>query len=112
MKPNAAETTRRVGTDDKEREFSAAVLDGLQLFDDLIQAFYEEIKSNVPKYCKTGDFIKMVDLRHKLSPTRAEEQEFWNKIAQIRRDAHKLEEKRGQEKKSRHNAVSKKEAAE
>lgn len=81
---DATGESRPVTPDEEEKKFEAAVLEGLHLFDELIQSYYEELKNNVSKYCRTGDFIKMVDLRYRLSPTRVEQKEFWEKLARIR----------------------------
>lgn len=69
-----------------ETEVDSDRMDGLELLDDLIRTFHALVKSNIDKHFKTGDFIRMVDLRYKLSPTSAEQEKFWAMLAKIRRD--------------------------
>lgn len=67
-------------------------MDGLELLDDLIRTFHSRIVKNLDKHFRTGDFIRMVEVRYKLSPTNNEQDEFWAMLAKIRRDTLQKEE--------------------
>ena len=61
----------------------------LELLDDLIGIFYRrivELNEQKKLNVKPGDFIKMIELRNRLAPSKSEQQEFWAKIAKIRQD--------------------------
>lgn len=68
------------------------IMDGLELLDDLIRTFHSQITKKLDKHFKTGDFIRMVELRYKLSPTNNEQKKFWAMLAKIRRDTLQKEE--------------------
>lgn len=67
-------------------------MDGLELLDDLIRTFHSRVVKNLDKHFRTGDFIRMVEVRYKLSPTNNEQKEFWAMLAKIRRDTLQKEE--------------------
>jgi hypothetical protein len=72
----------------KEREIDEAadVMTGLELLEDLIRCYYKEVKKKFRKNFKSGDFVRMVELRYRLSPTDAEQRKFWTMLANIRRE--------------------------
>ena len=57
------------------------------LIDDLIAKIYDAIKENIKETAKLGDFIKMVELKHKLLPPNASQKRFWNMLEKVRREA-------------------------
>jgi len=67
-------------------------MDGLELLDDLIRTFHSQVRKKLDKHFKTGDFIRMIELRYKLSPTNDEQKKFWAMLAKIRRDTLQKEE--------------------
>ncbi len=67
-------------------EMDSAKMDGLELLDDLIRTFHGQVMKKLDKHFRTGDLIRMIELRYKLSPTNAEQQKFWEMLSKIRRD--------------------------
>lgn len=68
---------------------SEAPKESLDILDDLISRIYQRLLINADENFKTGDLLKMIELRNKLAPSKSEQQEFWKKIAKIRKDAFK-----------------------
>jgi hypothetical protein len=62
---------------------------GLDLLDDLIEQYYLELVTNVKEIAKMGDFLKMLELRRKLSPENQEKKQLWDLLRKIRREAMK-----------------------
>ena len=58
----------------------------LSMLDDLIRRCYRELKNIIEQNPKLGDFIKMIELRRKLAPSDADQQEFWRMLEQIRQE--------------------------
>ena len=56
----------------------------LKLFDELIERYYREIIKHAEENAKLGDLIKMVELRHKLTPGGADQKRFWKLVDEIR----------------------------
>ena len=56
----------------------------LTLFDELIERYYREIIKHTEENAKLGDLIKMVELRHKLTPSGADQKRFWKLVDEIR----------------------------
>ncbi|HEX2897810.1 MAG TPA: hypothetical protein VHP63_07155 [candidate division Zixibacteria bacterium] len=77
---------------EEEPKYRADMLEGIQLLDSLITEFHDRIKTKIDKYFKTGDFIKMIELRYKLAPTNDDQKKFWAMLAKIRRDTLQKEE--------------------
>jgi hypothetical protein len=67
----------------------AAADDGLRLLDELIGKYYEAIKNKANQDAKLGDFLKMLELRRKLTPENLEKKELWDLLRKIRREAMK-----------------------
>ena len=57
----------------------------LGLIDDLIKRIYDAIKDELKEKSKIGDFIKMVELKHKLLAANASQKQLWNMLEKIRR---------------------------
>jgi hypothetical protein len=73
-----------------ETESSAAPEEALEYLDDLIVMFHNrivELNNEKKLIVKPGDFMKMIELRNKLAPSKSEQQEFWARIAKIRQDS-------------------------
>ncbi len=58
----------------------------LDLLDDLIQNYYKQLEKNGDEKVKLGDFLKMIELRRKLSPENSEQKKFWKMLNKIRKD--------------------------
>jgi hypothetical protein len=61
--------------------------DDLGMLDNLIRRSYKELLETKKESAKLGDLIKMIELRRKLAPGDADQQEFWKMLEQIRREA-------------------------
>ena len=57
---------------------------GLDVLDDLIKSSYEKLKVSMEQEPKLGDLIKMIELRHKLTPSASAQKEFWKMLDRIR----------------------------
>jgi hypothetical protein len=60
--------------------------EGLEILDDLIGRYYKKLLKNIDENLKPGDLLKMIELRHKLARTGAEQEKFWAMLSRIRRD--------------------------
>ena len=58
----------------------------LDILDELIKKIYKRLLKNIDENLKVGDLLKMIELRHKLAPSSAEQEKFWAMLARIRRD--------------------------
>lgn len=56
----------------------------LKLLDELIEGYFREVIKHVEENAKLGDLIKMVELRHKLTPGGADQKRFWKLVDEIR----------------------------
>ena len=56
----------------------------LTLLDDLIVREYRKILNQADTSAKLGEFLKMIELRHKMTPVGADQKEFWTQMNQIR----------------------------
>ncbi len=65
-----------------EEDFSEAIA----LLDDLIVRYYRQIRNNMDENPKLGDFLKMIELRRKVSPSNAEQRKFWQMLDEIRKE--------------------------
>lgn len=77
-----------------DRHKRPAALDdfcGLALLDDLIRASYENVKTEFTKNPKLGEWLKMIELRVKLSAEKATNRELWQLLEEVRRDVLKGE---------------------
>jgi|GEM_PF-1058401 len=59
---------------------------GLALLDDLIRDSYEKVKTEFKNNPRLGDWLKMVELRVKLSSEKASNRELWHLLEEVRRD--------------------------
>ena len=57
------------------------------MLDDLIKLQYRGLLKSIEENAKLGDFLKMVELRRKLTPDDSEQKRFWKMLAKIRREA-------------------------
>ncbi len=55
------------------------------MLDRLIDVEYEKLRDTNHETAKPGDLIKMIDMRHKLSPPGAEHEKFWQELEKIRK---------------------------
>jgi hypothetical protein len=55
-----------------------------KLFDELIAKYFCEVEKHVEEKANLGDLIKMVELRHKLTPGGADQKRFWKLVDEIR----------------------------
>jgi hypothetical protein len=58
----------------------------LRMLDELIRRSYRELLATIGENVKVGDFIKMLETRHKLMPTGADQREFWSMLERIRQE--------------------------
>ncbi len=58
--------------------------DTLVMLDDLIRRYYGGLLQTIDENPKIGDFIKMVELRRKLTPAGADQARFWKALEAIR----------------------------
>ena len=56
------------------------------ILDELIKKIYKRLLKDIDKNLKVGDLLKMIELRHKLAPSSAEQEKFWAMLSKIRRD--------------------------
>ncbi len=70
----------------------------LDLLDNLIKNYYKQLEKNGDEKVKLGDFLKMIELRRKLSPENSEQKKFWKMINKIRHDNLKSEAKNNETK--------------
>jgi len=59
----------------------------LDLLDDLIRRAYRGLKDRIEEDAKIGEFIKMFELRYKLTPGNADQKKFWSMLEKVRREA-------------------------
>ncbi len=60
--------------------------EGLEILDELIGLYYKKLLEKIDENLKPGDLLKMIELRHKLAPSGAEQEKFWAMLSKIRRD--------------------------
>ena len=56
------------------------------MLDELIRRSYRELLATISENVKIGDFIKMLETRHKLMPTGDDQREFWSMLERIRQE--------------------------
>ena len=61
-----------------------ALPEDAQMLDNLIEKCYEQLARRIAKDAKLGDFLKMVEMRAKLTPGEAEQKKFWQMLDRIR----------------------------
>ncbi len=66
---------------------SASPRGSIDILDELIRIIYEHLLKDFDENLKVGDLLKMIELRHKLAPSSAEQEKFWAMLSKIRRDA-------------------------
>jgi len=60
--------------------------EGLSLLDELISSHYERLKTALEESPpKLGDWLKMLEMRLKLTPTGAGHKRFWQMLEEIRK---------------------------
>ena len=57
------------------------------LFDEMIERYIRELVEHSEENAKIGDLIKMIELRHKLTPGGADQKRFWKLVDEIRQGA-------------------------
>ncbi len=68
------------------RKRASKAADTAEILDDLVKRYYEEACGEILKTIKFGDFLKMIELKHKLAPDKSGRDEFWKMLQQIRRE--------------------------
>lgn len=56
----------------------------LTLLDDLLIGEYRKLKDPKDTSVRLGEFLKMIELRHKLTPSGTDQREFWAEMDRIR----------------------------
>ncbi len=56
------------------------------MLDKLIQKYYDELCEDLDTKVKIGDFLKMIELRQKLTPTESGKAAFWKMMENIRKE--------------------------
>jgi len=64
---------------------------GLALLDDLIRESYDNVKTAFANNPRLGEWLKMIELRVKLSAEKATNRELWQLLEEVRRDVLKGE---------------------
>ena len=59
----------------------------LRLLDDLILRYYRRLLDPEDEQTKVGDFLKMIELRHNVTPQGADQGRFWKELEKIRQSA-------------------------
>ena len=62
---------------------------GLKLLDDLIVKYGDVLMNKSDDDAKLGDFLKMIELRRKLTPENLEKKELWDLLKKIRNESMK-----------------------
>jgi hypothetical protein len=60
--------------------------DDLAMLDELIRRSFKELLASIGENVKIGDFIKMLETRHKLTPAGDDQGEFWSMLEKIRKE--------------------------
>jgi len=60
--------------------------ENLTMLDDLLARYYRELLKSIEEKPKLGDFIKMMELRHKIAPNDSDQKGFWKMLEKVRRD--------------------------
>ncbi len=60
--------------------------DDLGMLDKLIKKYYTQLSNDAVKNAKLGDFLKMIELRQKLTPTESGKAAFWKMMENIRKE--------------------------
>jgi hypothetical protein len=61
-------------------------LNDLEMLDCLIENTYKELEQSIKENAKLGDFLKMIEMRHKLAPQKSAQNEFWKMLDRIREE--------------------------
>lgn len=71
----------------KRKPQAAPSDDYLQLLDKLIKHYFERLLEYKEEKPKVGDFLKMIELRHSVTPQGADQGRFWRELEKIRKAA-------------------------
>ncbi len=74
-------------TEATQQNEQASANGGLKLLDELIGKYYKTLIDRAKDDAKLGDFLKMLELRRKLTPKNLEKKELWDLLQKIRREA-------------------------
>ncbi len=58
----------------------------LDVLDELIENYYNQLLKHGDEKIKLGDLLKMIELKRKLSPEGSEQKKFWKMLNKIRKD--------------------------
>ena len=70
----------------KKAEKPRPVPNDVVMLDDLISKCYNQLLKRMAKDAKLGDFLKMVEMRAKMTPSESEQAKFWKMLAKVRAD--------------------------
>jgi len=68
----------------RDREDTSDNASWLGRLDELIEHYFGVLIGREDENIKLGDWIKMVELRHKLAPGGADQKRFWEMVEEIR----------------------------
>ncbi|MFQ5453184.1 MAG: hypothetical protein ACE5D6_03245 [Candidatus Zixiibacteriota bacterium] len=58
----------------------------ISMLDELIERYLKTLLKNVDENVKMGDFLKMIELRRKLTPADSDQKMFWKMLDRIRKE--------------------------
>jgi len=58
-----------------------------QVLDDLILLAFERYADSDDNSVKIGDLVRMIELRHKITPEGADQKQFWSELDKLRKKA-------------------------
>ncbi len=76
-------------TEKQKEQKSKTLANYIEVVDELIFEYYEGLIKSIRELeiYKLGEFVKMVELKRKISPADADQKKFWNKIQIVRQKA-------------------------
>ena len=63
-----------------------SVIEHIRMLDDLIRQYYDKLKDTAKNDAKLEGLLKMIDMRRKLAPGDADQDEFWKILEDIRKE--------------------------
>lgn len=74
------------GSEPNRAHEAEPVFTGLQLLDDLIRESFDKVKREFEAKPKLGEWLKMLEVRAKLSPKDASHREMWKLLEEVRQE--------------------------
>jgi|GEM_PF-2842319 len=68
----------------KKKEFNLP--EDIAMLDELIRRYFKQLLKSVDENVKMGDFIKMIELRRKMTPANSEQRKFWKMLDRVRKE--------------------------